>query len=773
MKKLVCSLLYLMICVNVYSQENQWKLRTSVKPGIIEIHAKLVWMPDKKQFFIWPSLDHFSKRANLEEHSRYHLFDPKSNKFSSSTTKYLEGYKPNRGGKLAVHYAYSSTKKSMFFFRGGFRKQKPKKVHSWVLNLEKNTWKPNVGILRMSDESKGFNASKWNEGDSVPSLGNLIYSSKNKEFVFFGGSNNWGRVGKEKEMIKTGDWFYDESSNPKEVRRKRIGENDNKIEARKWYPSHCGTWLFQEKTNSWAPIKQPMKNQPSGRILSGTVYASKSNQVVLFGGDTYNKVLNDLWIYDCNKKTWQEKKIENRPPPRAGFGMAYLPAENAIVIIGGYSSVWKPLKDVWFYSIDKNEWKKIDVDLPEKALFCSADVNSESDEIFVATSNPKFGTNKMTNIYSIKLNFKTAPLKIVVSNLSDDDAYHSNYKGWHVPKPSGWLSDKNKPEVGFMDKVKSFPKNIFTQVKQPMVGRSRQWGKYIYNPDTHKAYAWGGGHFGYPGNEVSEYNFETNRWLNSNDRTDYKGHWRIGSAGGSLSPSFQGWARMGVHARKSYALDRRLNLMVNRHGEVYDPIERQYLYCIGGVPGRYGVGDQVAFEGAPHGIYGFHAKGGTGQLYLSDIKNRKWNLVAKGGPKYHHEYAVLCFDPKRNGLHFLTTKLEFWFFNIKDNKWSKVLDFAHKGILLGDMTYIDDMDALCWVNKKNVIFYKIEEKKFYQMPSKGDQLGVFAHLNNSPAYDPKYKALVRLTHKSRAEHILISIFPFDFKNLKLEEIGNK
>ena len=65
----------------------------------------------------------------------------------------------------------------------------------------------------------------------------------------------------------------------------RVQEGEKIKKAIRWFPGHCGTWLFSEKTKKWTALKQPLAEQPSGRLLPGMAYDSDEKKVVLFGGD--------------------------------------------------------------------------------------------------------------------------------------------------------------------------------------------------------------------------------------------------------------------------------------------------------------------------------------------------------------------------------------------------------------------------------------------------------------------------------------------------------
>ena len=80
---------------------------------------------------------------------------------------------------------------------------------------------------------------------------------------------------------------------------------------------------------------------PSAR--SGHRMVAYKNVVVLFGGfyDTgkTTRYYNDLWVFDLDKLTWEEKKVAGSgPSPRGGCQLALHQETSTVYVIGGYST---------------------------------------------------------------------------------------------------------------------------------------------------------------------------------------------------------------------------------------------------------------------------------------------------------------------------------------------------------------------------------------------------------------------------------------------------
>jgi galactose oxidase-like protein len=764
---------------------NRWTTVYDGPPGIIAAHARFVWLPDSQNGFLWPCYNYMSKASTVENYAKVHLYDAAAGKWSAVPTTFPKGWLTGRG-VIAKSYVYLPGLKRLLFLWGGSAKRQRKDCNSWLLDPKTWAWESLLKQPRMSDTSKDFNPSRGTEGTSMPLWGVLVYDAHNKEAVSIGGGGTWGRVGKKPEPVEVGDWIYDELGTPKRTRRlmSRELDKDGKLkitEARKWYPANCGTWVFSEKDKLWRAIEQPLAQQPPGRLLVDAVYVPTAKKIVLFGGDNSQKCFRDTWVYDCETRTWAKLTPKLAPPPRAGHAMVYLPDQDVVLLAGGYGPGWAPLKDVWVYSVGKNEWSKLTLDLPVASRWLSADYDSESKVALLSLSLPSWGKNRTTKLLGLRLDLKAAKLAKVAPPVDPKLEYHCKHKVWPAPLPEEWDSARNKPgdpDAG-RRKLAALPANTWMHSKPPMKVRARQWGKYVYDRRTHKAYAWGGGHYGYIGAEMSEYDLLTNRWRSMNDPVNYKLYWRHGSAGGSPGVSFQGWPLMGTHARKTYHVDPISNSVITLHGDVYDIAEQRYVTCIGRRPGGWGLSGQHADTTTPHGLYSFAASRASrkGELYRANVAAGKWDLIATGGPNRHHEYDTLCYDTKRDRLIYATSKnATIWAFDFKTKKWSteKPAGPAPKTVQ-GDPGYVDDLDAMMWVfgmkgrtPAPKMLFYKLAERKWYTAPYKGAVVGkYFSNLNNSVDYDPKLKVCIRMSQIDRAKYVEIGVMRLDVKTLIL------
>ena len=112
--------------------------------------------------------------------------------------------------------------------------------------------------------------------------------------------------------------------------------------------------LDKHDINNWKDITS---SGPSERIGHAMAYDSKNNKIVLFGGMDDNwEYLDDTWLYDLATNTWTEIDTpEMYPEPRSHHAMVYSPAVEQILLFGGETYEWDEiLNDIWVFDVNTN-----------------------------------------------------------------------------------------------------------------------------------------------------------------------------------------------------------------------------------------------------------------------------------------------------------------------------------------------------------------------------------------------------------------------------------
>ncbi|PCJ60044.1 MAG: hypothetical protein COA79_09570 [Planctomycetota bacterium] len=743
--------------------ENKWievfKGSTGLKgPG------KFHWISDMDAGVLWPVELKSGHGHNSEQ---FAVFSPKEKnttiKIGSMPPKYkIDAYGSRRSPWASVYLP--TLKKILFLQRknGYLSKGGKDNISSWFLDPQTGKWEIAVSNFWMTEKSKDQTGNKYRDGRIIPYWGNLVYDAHNKEALSFGGGGTWGRTSKKKISVKKGDWILDDK---KQFRR--ILADDAIKEAIRWFPAHCGTWLFSESSKKWTALKQPLQDQPSARLLPAMAYDSEAKKIILFGGDDLAKCLDDTWLYDCENKIWEKIETKNTPPALAGQLMVYVPEHKVILMTGGYKGGWRNSKETWIFELETKTWSKLSLDLPAAAAFSSGGYDPKSKTIYFTA----LGNKKIQNIYALKLNLSSVA-KSKMEQQNKDKDYHS--VGWSrvsSPLPGKWPGSK----TDLSDRLKKIPANTWAKQKTPLAAPVHVWGTYIYDVNSHKGFGWGGGHSTYPGAEINTYDLISNRWTGMADATNYNPRWLHGMVSGPSGVSFSGWALLPSHARKSYGVDPISNTVVTYGGDIFDIQKEMFVKKMQNFPVSWGgPSTQVAYVTASHGLYAYSApphKEGT--LCKANVKDAKWEIIAKGGPKNHREYCYLCYDPKRDRLMYFYRDATTWAFDFKTKTWQEEKANSKLPLLTaGDATYIPEMDAILTVHSDKVYFYKLAEKKWYSAPYVGDKSRRKNKKgrDHSPIYDPKYKVVIRFSGAS-SKWMDVIIMRLDPSTLKLTEVN--
>lgn len=656
-------------------------------------------------------------------------------------------------------------------------------TNTWLIDPQSGACTA-AGEVRMADDPEKFGYPESSNpargtGLPAPQWGAMVYDSARKEALAFGGGACWGRVGDAAEPVKSGDWIYDETR--KRIRRVTPDDAGN-LQARRWFPAHCGTWTFSEASKKWAPIAQPLGQQPSGRLKPALAFDPESQRAVLFGGDDDTRCLNDTWIYDSRTRAWSEIKPATVPPPRASAAMVYLPDQKAILLAGGYSGGGVPLNDVWIFSLADNNWRRLGLDLPAATVNCSACYDTENRAVLLFASDFQGGRpGRKEAVHALRLDLATAPLG-KAAPADPDSAYHcKNYwlEAQRTWLPDEWLSGPGAPEdeQAVRARLAALPANTWKLLNPPRKAPARVWGIHTYDPRTHKAFAYGGSHGGYDGMEVNTYDLLTNRWRAMADGTPHRPPWAYKSGGGVSGLSFSGCHMLGTHNRKSIGVDPESGCMLNVKGDVYEPRSHLYVGSIGTCPGTWSASTQPAYVTAPHGLYAYTAKGSAASLFRADVTAGKWETVAEGTGPAHAEANHVCYDAKRDRLVYFDAKsAAISTFEFKTKQWQQEKpDGKAPACATACSAYVEPLDAavLFFPESKDapqrLYCYKLAEKKWYAASLAGDQIR-FDSLSNSISYDPELNLLVRVTQADRGGSVEILVLRLDAAALKLEAL---
>jgi hypothetical protein len=102
-------------------------------------------------------------------------------------------------------------------------------------------------------------------------------------------------------------------------------------------------WAFN--ASGWAEIETDEK--PSPRNFYSMVYDDRRERAILFGGNTENGAVDDVWFFDAINNSWTQPEIEGeKPSARYGHDAVWIGNSSTMVVVGGHDASGD-LIDVW------------------------------------------------------------------------------------------------------------------------------------------------------------------------------------------------------------------------------------------------------------------------------------------------------------------------------------------------------------------------------------------------------------------------------------------
>ncbi len=199
----------------------------------------------------------------------------------------------------------------------------------------------------------------------------MAYSSKDHRFLFFGGWDG-ARGLNETWVFDPGNRTWTEL-HPVVSPTERGDEmfvyadrEDSFVLFGGWFEFPNGTyrrlsdtWRFSLRTGTW--VERHPAQAPSPRSDSEVAYDPATDAALLVGGFDGSTYLGDIWSYSLTTQTWSPHPSSVQPSPRADGRMAYVPSQGRFILFGGndYNGpnfTFHHLSDTWSYDWNSNVW---------------------------------------------------------------------------------------------------------------------------------------------------------------------------------------------------------------------------------------------------------------------------------------------------------------------------------------------------------------------------------------------------------------------------------
>jgi N-acetylneuraminic acid mutarotase len=155
------------------------------------------------------------------------------------------------------------------------------------------------------------------------------------------------------------------------------------------------TWKYNYPENRWTKLN-PITG-PSGRSSPGMVYDPINDRVILFGGITYNQSFNDTWELDIDTYEWRKIETLDAPIKVADPEMVFDEINQEIVLFGGYINQGY-FDETWTFGVDSNIWNKLTVSTHPSSRYGHRMIYSNfDDEIYLFGGHAFNGTDTINH----------------------------------------------------------------------------------------------------------------------------------------------------------------------------------------------------------------------------------------------------------------------------------------------------------------------------------------------------------------------------------------
>ncbi|OMJ68984.1 hypothetical protein SteCoe_33412 [Stentor coeruleus] len=280
----------------------------------------------------------------------FHILDLAANHFSifktNNTPKGREGHSMTAYKNLLVIYGGCES--------GGDENDPFEDI--WIVDIETKTWKKPNTTGKKPEAREGHAAGVIRNfmviygGSGIKALLSNMYSFNLTTFEWKELEQHGAQMGVRESMssVVVNDYMYIFGGNISD----HSSENDE----------YTDDFFIVTFKNYTAMCKKILTNSPSPpKRLSHSLSNLKNRYLILFGGESFGKALNDIWVYTIEKNIWHEIKPQNQIPGRmAHVCFCY---KDSLIVYGGMtkdqSGFGKALNDIWVYTIEKNIWHEI------------------------------------------------------------------------------------------------------------------------------------------------------------------------------------------------------------------------------------------------------------------------------------------------------------------------------------------------------------------------------------------------------------------------------
>jgi len=260
------------------------------------------------------------------------------------------------------HVIYRSQEHEVVLFAGW---RDPDRLNdAWAYNLKRAQWRK----LPIQNEDKMFS--------NGLTLGSHIYHKKSDSMIIFGGQygsdesnrvfqlsfadNTWYQV------LPGGD-MSDEPVSNNVLQRRRRTDASSSMQQQQQHAQHLsslasnGGGTSSAAASSTVDDEDDTKNHPipEARENHSAVWFQDEKYMLIFGGWTGGRCLNDMWLFNMHSHKWTEIKYRNAKdgqiPSARGGHAAVMINDRFLYVYGGYNHP-NYFDDLWVFDMETRRW---------------------------------------------------------------------------------------------------------------------------------------------------------------------------------------------------------------------------------------------------------------------------------------------------------------------------------------------------------------------------------------------------------------------------------
>ncbi|XP_047489262.1 multiple epidermal growth factor-like domains protein 8 [Penaeus chinensis] len=171
---------------------------------------------------------------------------------------------------------------------------------------------------------------------------------------------------------------------------------------------------FDTLNKTWVQVTVNVQEgqPPPSRYFHAAAYVVTQREMYVYGGLNESEFLDDFWRFNIVTESWKKLHTHPKLPALAGHTLTYhSDAESqSLVLIGGASSVFGFLDEVWEYDLRNEEWKMVETRGAKPfGLYGHSTVYHESTKTFYVHGGQSFKVDVVdhsSDLYALDYNRK-------------------------------------------------------------------------------------------------------------------------------------------------------------------------------------------------------------------------------------------------------------------------------------------------------------------------------------------------------------------------------